>query len=383
MNIENLTDEQLASMSAPPATGVSGGDATADTTSTEAATRDEEGTDNSAASAGEGEPDNVDTTIADGDATVGSGDPLSQDAGAVASTGSEAGAQPGKEEGAAPAAATEAKELDYKALYEELMAPLRANGKDIELKSPQELKQLASMGANYTKNMQNIRHHKKALLMLENNGLLDEGQISYLIDLSKGDPAAIQKLLKEKQIDPMDVDTRGETTYTDQGNHRLTDNEVSFREQVDEIVSTPRGAETISVFNSWDQASKDLLWKNPQLMSVIHNHRLNGTFDVVAEEVARRRTIGTIPVSESFLSAYNAVGEEMLAARQQQSTAAKTPVATRAVSSATSQAGASGKVAAAAPTRSGTRSATPIVNPLALSDEDFEKAFAAQFKDRL
>ena len=263
------------------------------------------------------------------------------------------------------------------------MAPLRANGKDIELKSPQELKQLASMGANYTKNMQNIRHHKKALLMLENNGLLDEGQISYLIDLSKGDPAAIQKLLKEKQIDPLDVDTRGETTYTDQGNHRLTDSEVSFREQVDEIVSTPRGAETISVFNSWDQASKDLLWKNPQLMSVIHNHRLNGTFDVVAEEVARRRTIGTIPVSESFLSAYNAVGEEMLAARQQQSTAAKTPVATRAVSSATSQAGASGKVAAAAPTRSGTRSATPIVNPLALSDEDFEKAFAAQFKDRL
>ena len=381
MSIENLTDEQLASMSAPPATGASGGDATtATTTADTVATGVEEGTDNVATTAGEDGPDNADTTTADGDAITDGGDPLSQDAGAAASTGSEAGEQPGKEEGAAT---SENKELDYKALYEELMTPLRANGKDIELKSPQELKQLASMGANYTKNMQNIRHHKKALLMLENNGLLDEGQISYLIDLSKGDPAAIQKLLKEKQIDPLDVDTRGETTYTDQGNHRLTDNEVSFREQVDEIVSTPRGAETISVFNSWDQASKDLLWKNPQLMSSIHNHRLNGTYDVVAEEVARRRTIGTIPVSEPFLTAYNAVGEEMLAARQQQVTAAKTPVASRAVSSTSSQAGTSGKVAAAAPTRSGTRSATPIVNPLALSDEDFEKAFAAQFKDRL
>lgn len=377
MNIENLTDEQLASMSAPPVTGASGGEATT-TTEEEVVDAATEVVDETATP----DPGEETPVPAATDPAEEGGAPLNQDAGADAPVGSEAGAQPGKKESAATAATTEAKEPDYKALYEELMSPLRANGKDIELKSPQELKQLASMGANYTKNMQNIRHHKKALLMLENNGLLDEGQISFLIDLSKGDPAAIQKLLKDKQIDPLDVDTRGESTYTDQGNHRLTDNEVAFREQVDEIVSTPRGAETISVLNSWDQASKDMLWKNPQLMSVIHNHRLNGTYDVVAEEVARRRIIGLIPVSESFLSAYNAVGEEMLAARQQQASA-PTPVATRAVSTTTSQAGTSGKVAAAAPTRSGTRSATPFVNPLALSDEDFEKAFASQFKDRL
>lgn len=272
----------------------------------------------------------------------------------------------------AASATTEATETDYKTLYEKLMSPLRANGKDIELKSPEELLSLAQQGANYTKNMQNIRHHKKTLMMLERNGLLDESKIGYLIDLSNGDPSAIQKLLKEKNIDPLDVDTRGESTYTDQGNHRLTDDEVAFREHVEEITSTPQGAETISVLNSWDQASKDELWKSPQLMSTIHSHRLNGTYDAVASEVSRRRTVGTLPSNVPFLTAYAQVGEEMLAAQTRQPV---TPVATR-VATPARAVESNARVAAAAPTRSGSRRATPIINPLTLSDEDFEKTFA-------
>ncbi len=68
---------------------------------------------------------------------------------------------------------------DYKALYEKVMAPLKANGKTIDIKSPEELIQLAQMGANYTRKMQAIAPHRKVLLMLENNGLLDEGKLCF------------------------------------------------------------------------------------------------------------------------------------------------------------------------------------------------------------
>lgn len=362
MRLEDLTDDQLAGMSAPPAAAEA---VTASVVPEEVPLPDA----NDGAAA-----DNIDKP-ADQD-PVGGNSP--EEVAEVDTSDVELEVPP-TNSAATPEASVEGEavppannEPDYKSLYEKLMSPLRANGKDIELKSPEELLSLAQQGANYTKNMQNIRHHKKSLMMLEKNGLLDESKISYLIDLSNGDPAAIQKLLKEKNIDPLDVDTRGESTYEDQGNHRLTDNEVSFRDHVDEIVSTPQGTETISVLNSWDQASKDQLWQNPQLMSVIHNHRLNGTYDVVANEVARRRAVGTIPSNIPFLDAYEKVGEEMLAAQSRQQAA---PVATRVATPAASVQ-ASGKVAAAAPTRSGSRRATPIVNPLALSDEEFEKEFA-------
>lgn len=55
----------------------------------------------------------------------------------------------------------------------------------IELRDSSEAVQLMQKGANYTRKMQDIAPHRKVLLMLENNGLLDEGKLSYLIDLEK------------------------------------------------------------------------------------------------------------------------------------------------------------------------------------------------------
>src|SRR5690606_35487577 len=46
-----------------------------------------------------------------------------------------------------PANPVETPVIDYKAEHERLMGPVRANGKDIELKSPEELISLAQMGA--------------------------------------------------------------------------------------------------------------------------------------------------------------------------------------------------------------------------------------------
>lgn len=96
--------------------------------------------------------------------------------------------------------------FDYKAAYEQITAPFKANGREMKVESPEEAVRLMQQGANYVKKMQALKPHLKMVRMLENNGLLDEGRLNFLIDVSRKDPGAIKKLLKDANIDPMDLD---------------------------------------------------------------------------------------------------------------------------------------------------------------------------------
>ena len=202
-------------------------------------------------------------------------------------------------------------EVDYKAGYEQIMAPFKANGKTMQVKSVEEAIQLMQMGANYTRKMQELQPHRKTLLMLENNGLLDEGKLSFLIDLDKKNPEAIKKLLQDANINPLDVDMDKESTYQE-GNHKVSDEEAQFRLVLDELNSNPVGRETLQTINStWDQASKEVLWKQPEVMNTIHQQRENGVYARITAEIDRRRTLGQIQVGVPFLEAYRVVGDEL------------------------------------------------------------------------
>ena len=202
-------------------------------------------------------------------------------------------------------------EVDYKAGYEQIMAPFKANGKTMQVKSVEEAIQLMQMGANYTRKMQELQPHRKTLLMLENNGLLDEGKLSFLIDLDKKNPEAIKKLLQDANINPLDVDMDKESTYQE-GNHKVSDEEAQFRLVLDELNSNPVGRETLQTINStWDQASKEVLWKQPEVMNTINAQRENGVYARITTEIDRRRTLGVIQVGVPFLEAYRVVGDEL------------------------------------------------------------------------
>jgi len=266
--------------------------------------------------------------------------------------------------------------INYEEQYNRLMAPFKANGKMITLNSPEELIQLAQMGANYTRKMQDIQPHRKVLQMLQNNGLLDEGKLSFLIDLDKKDPEAIKKLIKDTGMDPLDIDTSVEPAYKE-GNHRISDEDVAFTTALEDIKSTPNGIETIQVINQWDHASKDLLWKSPDLMAVIHSQRDNGIYDRIATEIDRRKTLGIIPATVPFIHAYRVVGDELNNQGKFNDLVKpipknNQPIATRVVTPKPTVTNGT-KASAASTTRSVTTSAKQLVNPLAMSDEDFLK----------
>lgn len=274
---------------------------------------------------------------------------------------------------------------DFKALYEGLLKPIKANGKEIQLKSHSELVQLAQQGANYTRKMQDIAPHRKTLLMLENNGI-DQEQLSYLIDLSKKDPAAIQKLLKDSAINPLDIDVEAEPTYQG-GNHRVSDEEANFRAAIDDATASETGRVVIQAINgTWDQASKELLFSQPGIIETMIQQQEAGFYERITGEVDRRRVLGQIPSGMTFLQAYKTVGDQMVASGQMQDLVANEPAPAQTPPVATAPVAVrvapvkpavapNARAEAAAPTRAAPNAAKKLVNPLAMSDADFMNSF--------
>lgn len=266
--------------------------------------------------------------------------------------------------------------IDYKKFYEKIMTPFKANGKLITLKTPEEAIQLMQMGANYTRKMQAIAPYKKTLLMLENNGLLDENKLSFLIDLDKKNPEAIKKLIKDAGIDPMDIDTSTEPQYKE-GSHKVSNEEAAFMTVLDDLKQSQDGMQTIKEINSnWDDASKNILWSSPDIMRTIHQQRENGVYQLIVDEMERQRTLGNISPETPFLVAYKQIGDALVANKQK---AVPQPVAVKAKTVKTSTVKNNEKAKAAAPNRTTPSAPKRFINPLAMSDEEFLK----QMKDRL
>lgn len=286
-----------------------------------------------------------------------------------------------------PASKTEATTTsppNYQEMYTQLMAPFTANGKTIEVQTPEELRQLAQMGTNYTRKMQAIAPHRKVLRMLENNGLLDEGKLSFLIDIEKKDPEAIKKLVKEAGINPLDIDTNAESAYKS-GNHAVSDSEVNFTTALEEVGSNPEGSALITdVQNTWDNNSKAVIYQSPELLEVFRQQKVNGIYQVIKDNIDRQRILGTIGTDVPFIDAYKKVGDQLAANGgfthlkstttndTQNKTQEAVPVAVRKVVPKAPVAN-SKQASAASTTRSTPKKAEAFVNPLAMSDEEFMK----------
>lgn len=202
------------------------------------------------------------------------------------------------------------KKSEAESLLEEVFAPFKANGVEMQVKSPEEARRLMQQGANYNKKMQQLKPNLKILKKLGNNELLDESKLNYLIDLSKGDPAAISKLLKENSIDPLTVDTDKADDYKPNA-YNVTDSEVALDETLSDLKGTSSYDTTLDVVNNkWDEASRAVIRQHPDNLRIINSHIEAGIYDVINTEVQRQRALGNIN-GISDIDAYQQVGESL------------------------------------------------------------------------
>ena len=269
--------------------------------------------------------------------------------------------------------------VDAQAQLNKLFAPFKANGRDIKIDSVDEAIKLMQQGANYNKKMAALKPSLKVLKMLENNGLLDEQKITYLIDLDKKNPDAISKLIKESGIDPLDVNTQEEPKYTP-GNYSVSDAQVNLDAVLDSIEHTPTYNRTMTVIlDEWDDNSKRALANEPGLIPLINEHVANGIFDTIASEMMKQRALGNLS-GLSDLQAYEAIGKQLAAQGAFNKKPTQEPVEVKPKVPTQDDTERAAKRKAASPSKQTQATKEPDLNPLSMSDEEFEKAFNSKFR---
>lgn len=271
-------------------------------------------------------------------------------------------------------------EVDPKAELDKLFKPFKANGKEIKVDSVDEAITLMQMGANYNKKMAALKPHLKLLKTLENNGLLDEDKLNYLIDLDKKNPEAIKKFIKDSGIDPLDIDTTSDINYKP-NTYTVDDRELELDAVLERIQDTPSYNKTIDVIsNKWDEKSREVLVNNPGVIEVINSHMDNGIYDQVMSVVEKERIMGRLQ-GLSDIEAYKLVGDHLFANQaNQQVNAKQKPVVVKRPQSSKPDPKVASRKKAASTTKSAPKSKAPTdFNPLAMSDEEFEKLVNEKF----
>ena len=278
----------------------------------------------------------------------------------------------------------EAVAVDYKAEYERVMAPFKANGKDFKVDSVDDVIQLMQMGANYNKKMASLKPVLKLVKMLENNGLMNEEKINFLIDVSKGNQNAVSKLVTDGKLDPVDLDADKASAYRP-SSYRVDDREIDLETVMDEIKDSPKYGQLVTVVgDTWDAASKRVIADNPELLRIIHTSMENGVYDLIASEIDKERVLGRLN-GVSDLQAYRQIGDALHArgafnhifkgSSQDDGKAAPRTVAPP----AKPKSGTDDKLNEKRRAASATKSAVPApkvsndFSPLAMSDEEFLK----------
>lgn len=275
--------------------------------------------------------------------------------------------------------------IDFEAEYKRMLAPFKANGRDISVSSVDDAIALMQMGANYNKKMAGLKPNLKLMKMLENNGLLSEEKISFLIDLDKKSPDAINKLVKDSGINPMDFDAEKAGEYKPKI-HTVDEREMELDTVLDDLQSTPTYNRTLAIVSKeWDGASKQVIAGSPQLLKVINSHVSSGIYDLISQEVESERVFGRLN-GLSDIEAYRRVGDAIqarggfnhLGSSQRQVNAAPVVVAPKPKKLEDDKL--NDKRRAASSTKPAATSVAPAdFNPLGMSDEEFSNMAVKRF----
>ncbi len=269
---------------------------------------------------------------------------------------------------------TESK-VNFEEEYNKIMGPFKANGRDMTMKSAEDVITLMQMGANYHKKMAGLKPSLKSLKLLEKHDLLDPEKLNYLIDLNNKNPEAITKLLKDSEIDPLDIDVQADSNYKPES-REVSDTELELDSVLEGIQDSPKYNDTLNVIGSvWDDASRNTIAANPNIIQVINGHMENGIYDIVNDAVVYERSLGKL-TGMSDLDAYKYVGDLLDQQgrfnSEQSSQAANTNIQQPTVQKKpATDAALKKRKQAVSPTKSKPAPTQKSYNPLAMSDEEF------------
>ena len=158
----------------------------------------------------------------------------------------------------------------------------RANGIDYTFSNKEKLEmfdKIFPQAADYTKKMQAIKPFRKRIDYMEQVNMTDS-EFNFLMDLSKGDKAAITELIKRTGVDALELDTENNNYVAK--NYGRDDIELDIKEVVSVIKDDKEYTTTYNVLNSqWDDTSRAEFLKDPKKIRQLHEDVKSGFFDVI------------------------------------------------------------------------------------------------------
>ena len=203
----------------------------------------------------------------------------------------------------------------YEDQIKELLKPVRAMGKEFTMDNVEQMRGLASKGLAYDSSQRKLGEYRRTSKFLESNGITED-KLPFLVDLMNHDTAAIQKLMSDAGVNPMDIQSKeGDPEYT-------PTKAVPSMEQVE--VQTAITNFKVNVGNDdalrtitadWDDVSTKEFFSNPNAVDAISQHVQDGQFDRIQNEVIKRRALGMLN-GMSSMQAYDAVGTHLFGSQE-------------------------------------------------------------------
>ena len=195
-------------------------------------------------------------------------------------------------------------EINYKEFYEKVaMAKFTANGREVEgFKNPDDLIRAQQMLHGYSDKMKVFKEYKPFIKTLEERGITaDPEKFKLAMSLLDGDPEAIKKVLKDKNIDPLELDL-DDIKYVPK---------VKLPSEAQLLIEeTYEQAENLGVGSKFNRViSKD--WDIPSLQEMVSNsavradllqHLKDGTYDIVQAEIKKMELLDSTGVLDGMNS---------------------------------------------------------------------------------
>ena len=226
------------------------------------------------------------------------------------------GDQPNEDEQPATVDAKQMKEA-YDLLFGN---PIKASGREVQIRNPQHAKNFIEMGIDYNKKMQSMRPHLKTLKTLEKEGLLDDmDKLNLLLEVKHGNKDALKRLIAESDIDPLDLADEevieAGRNYKPQ-NHMVSEKEVEIEEALNSIEGTPTQQRTLDVMTKeFDQRSREIISDNPSYIVALNQDMESGAYDEVMDAVNYRRDMKRVPAGMSDMELYIETAEQLSQAK--------------------------------------------------------------------
>jgi len=205
--------------------------------------------------------------------------------------------------------------------YKRLFQPIKANGIEIQ-PDPDKFIQLVQLGSKYYADREKVKPMLKTVKVLEKEGI-DEEKMNLLIDAYKGNKEALISLMKQNEIDPLDIDIDDDIEYQPT-NYNINENEIALEEVINELEQTPTYETLTNEVSSMDEVSKEFLKSNPEVLKILNEHIGTGVYGEVMNKVKEAKIFGKFH-NVPLIDAYKMTLDEIIQQNQQTSQGGSEP----------------------------------------------------------